>query len=156
MSPTCYPAPESTTMKTDPLWASTPKILTPESAMMWGGPRSYPCCGGIPQPPPPAATVRGALSTSETTGLLMSAAPKPVRFHVIRNARISNVGESQSCMVSKLRMMWKQGVVQANADRATGPGERSPASAMRASARGGTRSLTVPPALPAANGSSVI
>ena len=33
-----------------------------------------------------------------------------VRFHIIRNARIKNVGKSQSCMVSKLRIIWKQTV----------------------------------------------
>ena len=33
-----------------------------------------------------------------------------VRFHIIRNARIENVGQSQSCMVSKLRIIWKQTV----------------------------------------------
>ena len=33
-----------------------------------------------------------------------------VRFHVIRNARIENVGKSQSCMVSKLPIIWKQTV----------------------------------------------
>ena len=33
-----------------------------------------------------------------------------VRFHIIRNARIENVGKSQSCMVSKLRIIWKQTV----------------------------------------------
>ena len=33
-----------------------------------------------------------------------------VRFHIIRNARIENVGKSQSCMVSKLRFIWKQTV----------------------------------------------
>ena len=32
------------------------------------------------------------------------------RFHRIRNARIENVGKSQSCMVSKLRIIWKQTV----------------------------------------------
>ena len=31
-----------------------------------------------------------------------------VRFHIIRNERIENVGKSQSCMVSKLRIIWKQ------------------------------------------------
>ena len=31
-----------------------------------------------------------------------------VRFHIIRNARIENVGKSQSCMVSKLRIIWKR------------------------------------------------
>ena len=33
-----------------------------------------------------------------------------VRFHIIRNDRIENVGKSQSCMVSKLRMIRKQTV----------------------------------------------
>ena len=36
--------------------------------------------------------------------------PYEVRFHIIRNARIENVGKSQSCMVSNLRMIWKQGL----------------------------------------------
>ena len=35
-----------------------------------------------------------------------------VRFHIIRNARIENVGKSQSCMVSKVRIIWKQTVHQ--------------------------------------------
>ena len=39
-----------------------------------------------------------------------------VRFHIIRNARIENVGKSQSCMVSKLadlqtQDLW-QGILQ--------------------------------------------
>ena len=33
-----------------------------------------------------------------------------VRFHVIRNESIQLVGKSQSCMVSKLRIIWKQTV----------------------------------------------
>ena len=33
-----------------------------------------------------------------------------VRFNIIRNARISNVGNYQSCMVSELRIIWKQTV----------------------------------------------
>ena len=33
-----------------------------------------------------------------------------VRFHIIRNVRIENVGQSQPCMVSKLRIIWKQTV----------------------------------------------
>ena len=33
-----------------------------------------------------------------------------VRFQIIRNARIEYVGKSQSCMVSKLRIIWKQTV----------------------------------------------
>ena len=31
-----------------------------------------------------------------------------VRFQIIGNARIKNVGKSQSCMVSKLPIIWKQ------------------------------------------------
>ena len=33
-----------------------------------------------------------------------------VRFHIIRNACIQTVGNYQSCMVSKLRIIWKQTV----------------------------------------------
>ena len=33
-----------------------------------------------------------------------------VRFQIIGNARIENVGKSQSCMVSKLPIIWKQTV----------------------------------------------
>ena len=33
-----------------------------------------------------------------------------VRFHIVRHARIENVGKSQSCMVSKLRMIWVLGL----------------------------------------------
>ena len=39
-----------------------------------------------------------------------------VRFHIIRTARIENVGKYQSCMVSKLRIIWKQTVGSAAAD----------------------------------------
>ena len=39
-----------------------------------------------------------------------------VRFHIIRNARIENVGKSQSCMFSKLRIIWKQTVLVAVGD----------------------------------------
>ena len=31
-----------------------------------------------------------------------------VRLHIIRSARIENVGESQSCMFSKLRIIWNR------------------------------------------------
>ena len=31
-----------------------------------------------------------------------------MRFHIIRNAYIQNVGQSQSCMVYKLRIIWKR------------------------------------------------
>ena len=40
-----------------------------------------------------------------------SAAKVRVRFHIIRTARIDNVGKSQSCTVSKLPIIWKQTVV---------------------------------------------
>ena len=40
-----------------------------------------------------------------------AAAVVRVRFHIIRNARIENVGKYQSCMVSKLRIIWKQTVL---------------------------------------------
>eukprot|EP01048_Picozoa_sp_COSAG05_P012780 COSAG05_NODE_1308_length_5225_cov_3.554233_3_plen_175_part_00 len=33
---------------------------------------------------------------------------KRVRFHIIRNAHLENVGKSQSCMVSKLRIMYME------------------------------------------------
>ena len=33
-----------------------------------------------------------------------------VRLHIIRNGRIENVGKSQSCMVSKLRIICKRTV----------------------------------------------
>ena len=33
-----------------------------------------------------------------------------VRFHIIGHARIENVGKYQSCMVSKLPIIWKQTV----------------------------------------------
>ena len=54
-----------------------------------------------------------------------------VRFHIIRNARIENVGKSQSCMVSKLRIIWKQTVVPAQ-----GAGH-SPSTLARAAPGGG-------------------
>ena len=37
-----------------------------------------------------------------------SQAFEQARFHIIRNARMENVGKSQSCMISKLRIIWKQ------------------------------------------------
>ena len=33
-----------------------------------------------------------------------------LRFHIIRTARIKTVGKYQSCMVSKLPIIWKQTV----------------------------------------------
>ena len=39
--------------------------------------------------------------------VLVALALVRVRFHIIRNARIENVGKSQSCMVSKVRIVWK-------------------------------------------------
>ena len=38
-----------------------------------------------------------------------------VRFQIIGNARIENVGKSQSCMVSKLPIIWKQTVLRTTA-----------------------------------------
>ena len=44
-----------------------------------------------------------------------------VRFHIIRNARIKTVCKYQSCMVSKLRIIWKQTVLTCSgADSETG------------------------------------
>ena len=40
----------------------------------------------------------------------MPARMLPVCFHIIRNVRIENVGKYQSCMVSKLQIIWKQTV----------------------------------------------
>ena len=48
--------------------------------------------------PPPASSAR----SGETVN------PVRVRFHIIGSARIENVGKSQSCMVSKIRMLWQQ------------------------------------------------
>ena len=45
-----------------------------------------------------------------------------MRFHIIRNARIENVGKYQSCMVSNLRIIWKQTV---GARRNGGRGRRA-------------------------------
>ena len=42
-----------------------------------------------------------------------------VRFQIIRNARIENVGTYQSCMVSKSRIIWKQTVAAGKSVRAT-------------------------------------
>ena len=41
-----------------------------------------------------------------------------MRFHIIRNARIENVGKSQSCMVSKAPIACKQTVPSRTGDRA--------------------------------------
>ena len=45
-----------------------------------------------------------------TTGDIEDHIDIRVRFHIIRNARIENVGKYQSCMVSKVRIIWKQTV----------------------------------------------
>ena len=47
---------------------------------------------------------------SETNKARPVRAALRVRVHIIRNARIENVGKSQSCMVSKLRIICKQTV----------------------------------------------
>ena len=64
--------------------------------------------------------------------------PLRVRFHIIRNARIENVGKSQSCMVSKSRMLWKQTVrLAATANSADDSGAATNAAAADAGAGGG-------------------
>ena len=59
-----------------------------------------------------AALVTAVLVASTATAAIAAAAVRTVRvrFHIIRNARIENVAKSQSCMVSKLRIVWKQTV----------------------------------------------
>ena len=51
-------------------------------------------------------------AVTPTTTTSAEAASLRVRFHIIRNARIDNVGKSRSCMVSKVRIIWKQTVDQ--------------------------------------------
>jgi len=62
---------------------------------------------------PPTQSVvnkaRSSWANSKSSTRLRQLAVR-VRFHIIRNARIENVGKSQSCMVSKLRIIWKQTV----------------------------------------------
>ena len=60
-----------------------------------------------------AALVTAVAAASTATAAIAAAAvwTVRVRFHIIRNARIENVGESQSCMVSKVRIIWKQTVL---------------------------------------------
>ena len=52
--------------------------------------------------PPPSSSSQRSRRRQQSTQRLR------VRFHIIRNARIEYVGESQSCMVSKLRIIWKR------------------------------------------------
>ena len=59
-------------------------------------------CAGLPHARSRAAAL---------TRVLLPQPDLRVRFHIIRNARIENVGKSQSCMVSKLRIIWKQTVL---------------------------------------------
>ena len=49
-----------------------------------------------------------------------------VRFHIIRNARIENIGKSQSCMVSKLRIIWKQIVALHQHQRSSNSSSNAP------------------------------
>ena len=57
------------------------------------------------------ARFRYTASVGRSSRIVATATVIRVRFHIIRNARIENVGKSQSCMVSKLRIIWKQTVV---------------------------------------------
>ena len=43
-----------------------------------------------------------------------------MRLHIIRNERIENIGKSQSCMVSKLRMICKQTVASSASSSGVG------------------------------------
>ena len=56
-----------------------------------------------------AASVEPAVDDAEQAA---GAGALRVRFHIIRNACIENVGKYQSCMVSKLRIIWKQTVAK--------------------------------------------
>ena len=62
----------------------------------------------------PAAAVeaRQCEATREVADVTEEGTPPEVRvrFHIIGNACIENVGKSQSCMVSKLPIIWKQTV----------------------------------------------
>ena len=60
-----------------------------------------------------AAADRPEPETSETvalTALISRFVDVRVRFQIIGHARIKNVGKYQSCMVSKLPVIWKQTV----------------------------------------------
>ena len=65
----------------------------------------------------PIATAGVALSTKDKAKAKLAsarergaAAEVRVRVHIIGNAHIENVGKYQSCMVSKVRIIWKQTV----------------------------------------------
>ena len=91
-----------------------------------------------PPPPPPPGHIAGGVPGDPcaccSVGLPMSYQTGPggwlrsgsktravrVRFQIICNARIEYVGKSQSCMVSKIRIIWKQTVPW----RATAPASR--------------------------------
>ena len=57
-----------------------------------------------------------------------------VRFHIFGNARIDNVGKSQTCMVSKLRIIWKQTVEPAALNAVPGAARALPRAAAAAQA----------------------
>ena len=61
----------------------------------------------------------GRASGQQNIGAMLARAPLTlqVRFQIIGNARIENVGKSQSCMVSKLPIIWKQTVAVAASSR---------------------------------------
>ena len=59
----------------------------------------------------PGASARAAIAAPDISEPGGEPAAVRVRFHIIRNARIETVGKYQSCMASKLRIIWKQTVV---------------------------------------------
>ena len=72
---------------------------------------------GSASPPPPtqpsaqqasAAVPPLLTSAADLYAILRGSSVVRVRFHIIRNARIKNVGKSESCTVSNLRMICKQ------------------------------------------------
>ena len=67
--------------------------------------------------PPWNAEVRGPCICIDSHISRFCCALVRVRFQIIGNERIKNVGKSQSCMVSKLPIIWKQTVVDLSRQR---------------------------------------
>ena len=62
----------------------------------------------FPAFPKPAPARGSTAQTSQAGATTASTNALRVRLHIIRNERIENVGKSQSCMISKLRIICKQ------------------------------------------------